>query len=115
MINKMKTIIEIEKEISDVIKSLGEHPTENEVRKVTRDVLFLRQIKYYLESEPREDFIKSKKSKIEERIKKIPNGYKDWQIGRNMTKYTDPYKSYLNEMGLPELNSKLKTLNYLLS
>ena len=110
----MKTVKEIDQEINDLIKEVKRDSTKNEVEAIKRKVAFLRQCKLYMESEPREDFIKSEKQKIEKRIELIPSHYKDWQVGRNLTKYADPYKSYLNEMGLTNLNASLKTLNYLL-
>jgi len=110
----MKTIKEVQKEIDELIKSITKDSLRNEVESIKRKIVFLRQCKLYLESEPREDFVKSEIAKIEERIKLIPTHYEAWKVGRNLTKYSDPYKTYSNEMNLPGLKASLKYLNYLL-
>jgi hypothetical protein len=110
----MKTVKEIDKEINDITKSLKKDSVKAEVDKAKRDIVFLRQIKFYLETEPREDFVKEQLKSVQIRIENIMSHYEAWTVGKTLTKFSDPKKVYLNEMGLPTLNSQEKTLKYIL-
>ena len=111
----MKTVESVTQEINDALKSITKDSGKAEVDAVKRDVAFLRQCKRYLESSPRKEFIEAQKVEIERRIELIPSHYKEWQFGKVLTKYKDPYRAYQTEMNYSGLKAQLKTLNYLLS
>ena|SRR5664279_490468 len=111
----MKTVKEIDQEISDILKSLKKDSKEGEVKKAKRDVAFLRQIRLYLITDPREEFIKSELNEVQRKIDLIPTHYEGWKVGKTLTKYKDPYAIYCNEMHLPDLRAQIKTLEFILS
>jgi hypothetical protein len=111
----MKTIKEIDTQIDSLIRSINKDSKENEVKSIKRDVVFLRSCKRYLETCPREAFIKSQLEEVQRRIELIPTHYSAWQTGKVLTKYSDPYRAYCNEMRLPDMNAQVKTLEFLLN
>lgn len=111
----MKTVQQIEEEITEIIRSIKKDSKEAEVKKAERDVIFLRQCKRYIETSPREEFIKSQREEIQRRIDLIPTHFEAWKTGRALSKYKDPYKAYCTEMKLSDMKAQIKTLDYLLS
>lgn len=57
----MKTIKEVEKEINDITKSLNKNSSKSEVESAKRQIRSLREIKLYLESSPRLEYIKQQR------------------------------------------------------
>jgi predicted nuclease with TOPRIM domain len=111
----MKTAQEVEKEINDIIKSIKKESTKVEVGRAKREVEFLRQIKRYLETEPREEFIKEEVITIQSRLENINRNFEAWKVGRSLTQYKDPYSAYLTACGVNGMKAQLKTLQFILS
>lgn len=111
----MRTIIDVESEINSEIKSITKDSQKSEVSAVKKKVAFLRMCKMYLETNPREEFVIAQRDDVKKKIDLIPDRYKQWTEGKSLSKYKDPFKSYCTEMGMSDLKSKLKTLNYLLA
>jgi hypothetical protein len=111
----MKTIKEIKQELDDQINSVKKDTTKSELEATKRRVSFLRQCLRYIETCPREEFIKEQRTQVQKRIDLLPTHYQDWQVGKVITKYKDPYKAFTSEMGLSSMQATLKTLDYLLS
>jgi predicted translin family RNA/ssDNA-binding protein len=111
----MKTAKEVDKEINELIRSINKDLKENEVKSIKREVAFLRQCYRYLETCPRQEFIKSQLEEVQRRIDLIPSHFEAWKTGKVLTKYKDPYSAYQNEMRLPDLKAQVKTLTYLLN
>lgn len=110
----MKTIKEIDQEISDALKSINKDSTKNEVAKVKRDITFLQQIKLYLETNPRSKFIQSQIELVQKRIEKMDDDYYSWTVGRNLSKYANPKDEFHNQMGLSIMKAQIKALKYIL-
>jgi hypothetical protein len=116
----MKTIQDINKEIIDTHKLLVETEkvkTKKGKRlflKFNKQLIFLKHIKRYLETNPRPEFVQKQLEDVVFRIGHIDDQYLIWQAGRQLTTYKDPKKAYTNEMGLPILKEQLKTLKYIL-
>ena len=116
----MKTLNQINKEIIDAHKLLVEANKINSkkaktlFKRLNKRIIWLKLIKAYVESNPREAFVQSEKEMILIRIARIDSGYAIWAAGRALGKYKDPKKTYTNEMGLPALKEQLKTLKYIL-
>jgi hypothetical protein len=111
----MKTVEEIEKEISDTIESIKKESTKAEIGRAKRDIEFLRQIKRYLETNPREEFVKQEIIVVQTRIENINRNFEAWKIGRSLTQYKDPYSAYLTACGIQGMKASLKTLQFILS
>ena len=109
----MKTIKEIEREINAEIKSVTKETTKSEASAVKRRLVFLRQCKIYLEAEPRPEFIASEIAATKRKLDLIPTHYEAWQVGKVLSKYNDPYNSFLTEMNYSNLKTQLKTLRFL--
>jgi len=76
-------------------------------------LVFLRQCKIYLETEPRPEFIVSEIATVTRNLELIPTHYEAWQVGKVLSKYNDPYNSFLAEMNFSNLKTQLKTLKFL--
>jgi len=110
----MKTVAEIDKEITDLIK-LVEKKDRKEQLKVQNKISFLRKAKLYLESNPRLEFIQSQKEDCLKHIKSIETNFELWKIGRCLSTYKDVYASYCSQMDMGNYKSQLKYLEYLLA
>ncbi len=111
----MKTVTEINQEINDIVRSINKNSSDKEVKNAKARVSFLRFCLKYVETNPREEFVKSQLDDVRRRIKLLPTHFAGWQTGRVLTKYKDPYASYCSEMGLSDMKAQVKTLEYLLS
>jgi hypothetical protein len=114
----MKTVNDINKEILSIHKLLVE-AEKNNLKKSKKKVLskklsWYNHIRLYLETKPREEFVREELETVMFRIARINADYIYWSAGRSLTAYKDPKKTYTNEMGLPVLNEQLKTLKYIL-
>jgi len=116
----MKTINDINKEITDAHKLLVEasklntKKAKNICKRLNKRIKQLKIIKLYLESNPRPEFIRNERDTVLRHIASIDSGYVLWAAGRVLTAYKDPKKAYTNDMGLPALKEQLKTLKYIL-
>lgn len=114
----MKTIPELKKEISDLeekgkSKSLF---TPNEYKKMGKECEFLRSCLLYLETNPREDFLKSSLNSLLEKKQKIKDGFVEYQKyrpydGKNESGQKAEYNSL---MQVTTLYSQIRTLQYIL-
>ena len=106
----MKTTEQINQEISDIIASI-DGLKESEKKRLKKRIALLKQYKLYLESNPREDFLKESKNLIEKRINFIKDNFQSWIPPNGCLK---PLNMYKKETGLPLLISQLDALKYLL-
>jgi len=111
----MKTVKEITKKIDELIRSINKDSLDTEVKAVKKRVVFLREVYNYLDTNPREEFVRLQKEEVQRRIELLPTHFEGWKTGRVLTKYKDPYASYCSEMGLQTMNEQIKTLNFILS
>lgn len=111
----MKTATEITKEIDKITRSINKNSPKSEVDSAKRKIVFLREIKLYLDTNPSEECVKQQKEEVQRRIELLPTHFEGWKTGRVLTKYKDPYASYCSEMGLQTMNAQIKTLNFILS
>jgi len=109
----MKTIKEIDLEIAELVKSAEKEEYKKRLR-ISSKVAFLRQCKLYLESDPRLEFIQQQKDETLKKMKSIESNFDAWKVGRCLSTYKDTYAAYLSQMGMDNLKSQLRTLNYLL-
>jgi len=110
----MKTISDLKEKIGDCVGSINKYSTKQEITAATNRMKFLNMCLLYIESNSRKEFIESQLSEIESRIENIGSHYEEWKVGRNLTKYRDPYKAYLSEMNLSHFKAQLKTLKFIL-
>jgi hypothetical protein len=110
----MKTATEVQKEIDEIVRSINKNSLDTEVKTAKRKIVFLREIKLYLDTNPSEECVKQQKSEVQRRIELLPTHFEGWKTGKVLTKYKDPYASYCSEMGLQTMNAQIKTLDYLL-
>jgi hypothetical protein len=77
---------------------------------LSKKYCFLMKIKLYLESNPREDFLKKNKEDIERKLDKITENFElEFKFNENLK-----LKDYQKKMGVNELKTKLKTINFIL-
>ena len=110
----MKTIKEIDQEIIDLFKEYRKCEEKKRPR-IESKIVFRRKCKLYLETNPRPEYLTSQKELLTKQIEHFKTQFDQWQIGRCLSTYKDSYATYLKEMGVPELKSKLATIDYLLS
>lgn len=114
----MKQITDVNKEMGLIIdeykKTLKIGENVGKIKRLDKRFSFLKHMVIYLESNPREEFLKEQKEKILTKISSIENGYEEWKV-YNEKKHKNPLKQYRKECGVSDLKNKLKTLNYLLN
>ena len=110
----MKTIKEIDSEINlkrELLKEL--YGRDFEAMKA--EIVFLKNCKLYLETNPRPEFIKESLDFTKSKIEILEARFFEWQTSKNMSQYKNPRQTYFTEAGMPHLKAQLKTLNYLLN
>ncbi len=103
------------------IKSSLEKATKDrdikEVKKLSKRLEYLNGIKFYLESQPSENFLKSNLNEIKKRIASLSSGFGEWLKSVDK-KDSDPKKlktRFNTEMGLGKMKNQIKTLEFILS
>ena len=92
----MKTINDINKQIIEAHKALVEaskidtKKSKNICKRLNKQLKYLNHIKLYLETKPRESFVRSEKDTILMKIARIDSGYAIWAAGRVLGQYKDP-------------------------
>lgn len=116
----MKTKDDIQNDINQ-IEARAANPslfTHDEMKGMADQMVYLRQIKYYLETEPTEEFVQGEYNKLSERLQVISNGFPAW-LERRTDKFSQSEKSwrtvYNKEMNVKNLNNQLDNLKLILS
>jgi hypothetical protein len=109
----MKTTKEIDQGITYLTKEALKAEPKLRLR-IESKIRFCRLCKAYIETNPRPEFIAEQKEQVLKKIKSIENTFEEWKIGRCLSTYKDVYATYLSQMGVPDLKSQLRMLDYLL-
>ncbi len=114
----MKTIEQVQDTISQLEASDRRLFTHDEMKERTEQALFLRKIKYYLETEPTEQFVASEIKRLEDKLQVIDIGFPAW-LERRQEKFTKSEKQWRNEynkeMGTKNLTTQLDNLKFILT
>lgn len=111
----MKTIPEINQEIEKLSNQPAEEMTKGEYSRLQTKLRFLRECIMYLEKEPRLEFVKAEKEKLEARKVKIKASYPEFLANNQEAKFKTNPESYFNQqMGIPAINKHIDNLNYIL-
>ena len=125
----MKTVDQIKKEITEVIKEMksvsenfdfNEKQRGRETKKLSRKLEILKECKMYLETNPRQEFVNEEKERLTRIIALYESSerFDSWKRSILVTLKTTPKNIrayYLKEMGVPDLKQSLKTIEYILS
>jgi len=107
----MKTAKEIETEISIVRKEIKDGKS---IRRNKARIVFLRQCKLYIETDPSLSYLNSEVETIKFKIKVLDERYPAWCAQKNLSQWKNPLSHYRSEAGIPLLKSQLKTLKFIL-
>lgn len=114
----MKTIQEVQDKIGQLENSDRRLFTHDEMKERTDEAIFLRQIKYYLETEPTEEFVKSEVARLEEKLRVIDEKFPAW-LSRQKDQYSMSEKQWRNaynkEMGVKITSNQLDNLKFILA
>lgn len=108
----MKTIKRIEVETEECRKAMRDADSSRQ-KTLNGKLLFLKQCKMYLETEPSEEYLKKEKLSLELKINAIEERFGSWTAGRSGGQ-TELLSKYHSESGYNNLRVQLKTLKYLL-
>ena len=113
----MKTIQQVKDQIAAIQEEHKETRLfkEHELKKAGTRCRKLRDIIYYLETNPSEEFIWQEVQTLKEKIARIEEGYNSW-LSFLPSSHTieNPEAKYRSEMGLATLKNQLKNLTYIL-
>lgn len=121
----MKTIKSIDAEIQMELDKLQITTTEFKRGKISDSVYnksvnnassvlnFLRMCKYYLETNPREEFVKSEIDRINNRIKKIDTGFEYYLAHEKIKDPVLAKNVYYAETDYKKITKQLRTLVYI--
>lgn len=112
----MISINQVKKEYANVEGQIsGMQLTSRQLSNRKKRLIFLREAIKYLGSGPSEDFIKSEKLRLRERVKAIMANYGGWDTrGKSFNNDLVKEKSYKKHMGVLEIQEQLKMIDYLL-
>lgn len=78
--------------------------------------MFLQQVKYYLETRPSEEFLKSEILRLENKLDIINNNYKAWLNADPKNKqHEKPLTVYAKEMDVKKIKDQIETIGYILA
>lgn len=109
----MKTIIEIDKEIAKVLSSYNKDDLVPEKRKKEKLYNYLRTCKFYLETFPREEFIKKEISRLNLEVGAINSRFDLWKSTLTMTEMSKIHNLSSHYKRINEIPLKLKQINTL--
>ncbi|MBW1612428.1 MAG: hypothetical protein JRJ57_00305 [Deltaproteobacteria bacterium] len=115
----MKTVRQVEKEIKQKAEELSEELNggrgynKRRVSLLKNKIATLKQIKTYLQCNPREEYLKGEKDRIEKRIESIEEKYLTWAQW-NATRHKEPRDAFEKEMGIPRMKTQLEQLKVIL-
>lgn len=105
---------EIKKEIDQTLKYYEKDHYTREAKRAGKRVALLTKCLYYLETNPKEEFIDESIALVKKQIDFIKQGYNAWinstPEARGLKK---PKAAYESEMGLKNLRQQLATLIFL--
>ncbi len=113
--------IEIESELSKLrqaSQNFRDHKIEDRefnkvVNKCSSVLNFLRMCKYYLETKPREEFVKSEIDRLNNRIEKIDKGFQYYLSQNKIKDPVEAKKVYYAETDYEKITKQLRTLVYI--
>lgn len=113
----MKTIKQVEKEISDIEKDIKDNLVEMKnqtLKRLKKKIEFLKQMIRYLETTPNPTFIKSEVERLKTQIELTEQKYSHWSL--TAPKDIDPKKLpvlFKSQTGIAKMQKQLKTMIYL--
>jgi hypothetical protein len=119
----MKTIEALESELTNIRKELEEFKKFNsnyddyvkfENKKRNR-IEFISMCKLYIDTSPRESFIKSELNRLEKRLEKLDGGFAFWFKSSGLTDFKQGERIYASEVGIKKIKEQIKTLSFLLN
>lgn len=114
----MKTIDEIEKDISDLLNVDRKGTKDSQDNRDRKKIRLFTLCKYYLETNPSEDFVRKMSADERVIIKRIGDGFAAYRENCTESENRDPKKlllKYNSENELKKHKQQLIALNYLLS
>ena len=79
-------------------------------------MMFLQQVKYYLESRPSEEFLNSQLLALENKLDLINKNFKPWfDADPKNRRHEKPLAVYEKEMDVKKIKDQLKTITYILA
>ena len=109
MITENDIIYEI-KTITEKCKRLKRKTTRKEKNRIR----YLRQILWYIETKPNEKSLIDQLEILNKRLESAKSQFDAWYWGIPKGKYTDPQAQYERHMKIPDIESKIKTLRFIL-
>jgi len=111
----MKTTEQVKKEIEELILQKKDAKTDRALNKINNRIDFLKTIVLFLETNPSEEYLLSKKLKLEKQCDAIEDNFQKWLNSDSSRRHLEkPLKVYYKEMKLDDVLKRLKTINYLL-
>jgi NAD-specific glutamate dehydrogenase len=87
--------------------------SKKQLARIKKEVKRLKEVKLYLETAPREEFVKEEIERLSRRIEQINGGYKEWLKAMNKTDSIQAKKEYREETGIAVLNRQIQTLRFI--
>lgn len=113
----MKTINQINDEIFSIQKTYENRNEfkKSELKRAGKKVRLLTECKYYLETNPRDEFILKSRNELKTKIKVINERFTYWVKGREGKTIKQFQKEWETLNKIPDLKYQLVVLNYLIN
>jgi hypothetical protein len=110
----MKTVKDIDDEINDLRIKMKNVPVDAARSLISTKITKLRQVKYYLESVPSEDFVRKQMDELLYRIAILDEKFPKWVNGK-IGGRDELRRRYNNTSGFNQAKMQLKVLQAILS
>lgn len=101
----------------DVMRS-NNQTDDKDYRAMQRRIKFLKSCLFYLQENPREEFMKEQLEKLRKKLYRIMNGYNEWYKYRQKDdnkSLTQLQSEYNSQMGTSHINNQIKTIEFILA
>lgn len=112
----MKTIQEINSDIKEIMAEFNYEGESRQAKKARKKLALYKKCIYYLEANPRIDFIHNQIQMVNKNIESIGMGFTGWKQNTpagEFRSYKNPKAVYHRMMGLKNLKDQLSTLKYI--
>lgn len=112
----MKTIAQIKSEIKDHLEKANFITGSRENKSAGKQLIKLYRCLYYIELEPKEEYLKESIKDLRAKKEFIDKRYREWFNNTpGATEVNDPRAKYNSLMGTRAINGQIQTIEYLLS
>lgn len=110
----MKTVRQIETRLISYASDLKQATDQQRRAKIGSKIEFLKQMKFYLATEPRKEFLQNQIEELKRKLEIIDGRFFQWKAQR-VGSEDDLRAQYRREMKVADIRKQIRTMEFILS